>query len=359
MAAMGVSMGLNLLLGQIGAVCALMLCAWLGQLCSGMSPAWAEAGRISLIEENDGLLPDHWDRHYTQGAMLAYLSPNVMPEDFAAHLFEGVAGALPILQPGAGVARKFDVVVGQSIFTPVRYHDPIPDPADRPFAGWLYTGGSLMQETGGTMLENLELLVGVVGPASLARQAQEAFHSAAGFNNKNLDQAWSHQLRNEPGIMLTYERKWRVWRTSVAGLEADLIPEAGITAGNVMTYAEAGALVRFGHNLNVDYGQARIRPSLSGTPWFDATRLEGPFGWYLFAGVQGRAVARNIFLDGNTVARSPSVQKEILVGDLTAGASLFWADWAKLDFSFTQRTKEFVTQKQMDHFAGANLSFGF
>jgi lipid A 3-O-deacylase len=316
-------------------------------------------GRLTITEENDGLLPDGRDRHYTQGAMITYLSPSVKAGDFAGRLFDGLSGVVPFFQPGSGVSRKFDVVVGQSIFTPTRYHDPVPDPLDRPFAGWLFTGGSLLQSTNNTMLENFEVLGGVIGPDALARQAQETFHSLAGFNNQNLDQGYRYQLRNEPGFMLTYERKWRIYEAHFGGFEADVIPEAGLTAGNVMTYADIGATFRIGQNINVDYGVARVRPALSGTAWFDAAQLEGDFGWYLFGGVQGRAVAHNIFLDGNTVADSRSVQKNIGVADLSAGASVFYRDWVKLDFAFTERTKEFKTQQQADHFGSANLSFRF
>lgn len=321
--------------------------------------ARAESGRVTLIEENDGLLPDHWDRHYTQGALLTYLSPALAPVGFAPSLFDGVSGVVPVLQPGPAVERRFDVVAGQSIFTPVKYHLAPPDPSDRPFAGWLYTGGSLLQETGGNTLENFELLAGVVGPDSLAQDAQEGFHAAAGFNNRNLDQSWKYQLKDEPGIMLTYERKWKLWRANFGGLETELIPEAGVTAGNVLTYGQGGAMVRIGQDLGADYGVPRVRPSLSGTSWFDPSRMTQPFGWYLFAGVQGRAVAHNIFLDGNTFQNSASVHKEILVGDFTAGASVFWSDWVKLDASFTERTKEFTAQKEMDHFGAASLSVRF
>ncbi|MCW6508985.1 lipid A deacylase LpxR family protein [Lichenifustis flavocetrariae] len=318
-----------------------------------------EYGRLTLTEENDGLLPDGLDRHYTQGAMITYLSPTVRPEDFTTHLFDGLSGVLPFFQPGAGVQRKFDVVVGQTIFTPTRYHDPVPDPRDRPFAGYLFTGGSLLQDTNGTMLENFEVLAGVVGPDSLAKEAQESFHSIAGFNNKNLDLGYRYQLRNEPGFMVTYERKWRIWQTRFAGVEAEVIPEAGLTAGNVMTYVSAGATFRIGQNLNVDYGIARIRPALSGTAWFDASRLEQDFGWYLFAGVEGRAVVHNIFLDGNSFTNSRSVEKNIGVGDVSAGGSVFYRDWVKLDASFTERSKEFKTQAQADHFGQVNLTFRF
>jgi len=47
-------------------------------------------------------------------------------------------------------------------------------------------------------------------------------------------------------------------------------------------------------------------------------------GGYVFAGVEGRAVARDIFLDGNTFQKSPSVDKEPLVGELAVGAALLF-----------------------------------
>ncbi len=326
---------------------------------TAVAAAAEDHGRLTLIEENDGLLPDKLDRHYTQGAMLAYLSPALSAGDLAWQLYDRIGSVLPVFHNEFGVIRKFDVVVGQSIFTPTDYHRAIPDPRDRPFAGWLYTGGSLLQETGGTMLENFEVLGGVVGPDSLAREAQESFHSTAGFNNKNLDQAWSHQLKNEPGFMVSYDRHWKVWQASFSGIQTDIIPEAGVTVGNVLTDAEAGVQFRIGQNLGVDYGVPRVRPAMSGTDWFNAARLEGPFGWYLFAGVQGRVVAHNIFLDGNTVAISPSVHKNVLVGDFSTGLSVFYADWVKLDATFTERSKEFTTQAQADHFASVTLSVRF
>ncbi len=349
-------------LAQRGAVALrLMACAAIvaSSLWALVAPAAAEEGRLTLTEENDGLLPDGLDRHYTQGALLTYLSPTLSPEDYPSALFNSLGGIAPVFPGGLGVKRKFDVVFGQSIFTPTQYHLAVPDPRDRPFAGWLYTGGSLLQETGGTSLENFEVLAGVVGPDALARQAQESFHSAAGYNNTNLDQGWSHQLKNEPGLMITYERKLKMWQTKFFGIETEVIPEGGLTVGNVMTYGQVGATFRIGQNLGVDYGPNRVRPSQSGAAWFDPTRLTQPFGWYLYAGVAGRAVAQNIFLDGNSFATSPSVHKNIFVGDFTAGASLFWADWVKVDFTFTERTKEFTTQKALDHFGGVNLAVRF
>jgi hypothetical protein len=118
-------------------------------------------------------------------------------------------------------------------------------------------------------------------------------------------------------------------------------------------------MLRFGKNLEADYGPARIRPALSGTPYFNSDYLEGRFGFYFFVGVQGRAIARNLFLDGNTFADSRSVNSEPLVGDLSGGLSMFWGEAVKLDTSITYRTEEFENQDDPVALWGLNLTVGF
>ncbi len=132
----------------------------------------------------------------------------------------------------------------------------------------------------------------------------------------------------------------------------------GATGGNVFTYGEAGILLRVGQDLAADYGPPHIRPSISGT-WFDADRIQGLLGWHLFVGTRGRAVARNIFLDGNIWESSRSVDKKPLVADLLAGASLFWTDLPQLEFTVAERAKEFCGQRGEDRFGMVTLSFRF
>ncbi len=85
-------------------------------------------------------------------------------------------------------------------------------------------------------------------------------------------------------------------------------------------------------------------PRSSGTPYFNSDYLDGPFGFYFFVGAQGRAVARNLFLDGNTFEDSRSVDSKALVGDLSGGLSMFWGNAVRLDAVVTYRTEEFEDQ---------------
>jgi lipid A 3-O-deacylase len=311
-----------------------------------------ESGRFTLIEENDALMPRPTDRWYTQGLELNYLSAPIA--------WTGAAAFLPgtYLDPGSFRTQRFELVLGQSIFTPEDLRLNPPDPRDRPYAGWLYAGAGLYQETDHRSLDHLQLLVGVIGPAALGEQVQNGFHDLiSGINSQVTAAGWGSQLKNEPGVVLSYEHKWRFGTPLGGGFAVDVIPEIGVTGGNVFTYGEAGAMIRLGRNLNADYGPARIKPAMSGTTWFDPSQLQGPVGWYFFIGAQGRAVARNIFLDGNSFTDSARVQKETLQADLSGGLSFFWADLAKVDFVLTWRSKEFVGQSEPDRYGGVNISF--
>jgi lipid A 3-O-deacylase len=242
--------------------------------------------------------------------------------------------------------------LGQSIFTPddITLKEHIP--GQRPYAGWLYGGVGLVSDTG-DRVDNLALQVGVVGPASLAQDVQTTWHKWIGSPNP---EGWEHQLKTEPGLVLMYERKWRsLFDLPIPGFAADLTPSVGAVIGNIYTYGAVGATARIGFDLPKDYGPPRIRPSLPGSDYFV---VEKRLGWYLFIGVEARAVGRNIFLDGNTFSSSHSVDKKPLAGDLQFGAAM---SYGRYRLSYTQiiRANEYNGQGGPDSFGSINLSVAF
>jgi lipid A 3-O-deacylase len=329
----------------------LVLSAVLAVLCCGHALA-DDYGRVNILEENDSLY-FHTDKHYTQGLRLSYLAPSVKPGDAFDRPFDYLAAISPIFAADAA-DRRYALLFGQSIFTPENLTLRPPSTRDRPYAGWLYGGVSLLQRDGDDALENVELDLGVVGPGALGRQVQNDWHQFIGIRQA---QGWSDQLQNEPGAVLTYQR---LWRFRIAGSDSfglDAVPEAGATIGNVFDFGELGGMLRIGSGLGADYGPARVRPALSGTDYFDSERAgDGP-GGYFYIGTQGRVVGRNIFLDGNSFRTSPSVSHKPLVADLEAGFALFWSSRVRADISVTQRTEEFYGQRTPDVVGTAALSF--
>jgi hypothetical protein len=307
-------------------------------------PAPDPRGALSIVSENDSYARNT-DRWYTNGFRFNWASAeDNLPGPMAA-LDEALAKLF-------GPARsRWGLGFGQSMFTPVDIRRRDPDPRDRPYAGYLYGEISLDRRTQ-TTLDRFSLQVGVVGPSSLARQAQEVVHTVLGDREAR---GWRYQLRDEPVFNLNYDRIWRLPVAALpGGLAMDTLPSITLAAGTVQTYAGIGGRIRVGQGLERDFGAPRIRPTIADT---SAAVGEG-FGWYLFAGAGGRAVARDIFLDGNTYRNSRSVDHRPFVGDLELGGAVFWQN-VRLSYTQNFRSKEFVGQKKEFVFGALSLSVSF
>lgn len=231
---------------------------------------------------------------------------------------------------------------------------------DRPYAGWLYMGLALHNKNE-RWLDTIEINVGVVGPASLAEQAQTWVHEIV---NADEPRGWDNQIENEPAINLIWERKYKVFRLDLGNrFGIDNISHAGMSLGTVFTYGNVGTQVRLGWNLPSDFGSATIRmagdtdaPTSVYDPRFDGKR---PWGFHIYAGAEGRGIARDAFLDGNLYRDSHSVEKKNFVGDFVAGASLIMGRW-KLSYSNVTRTKTFKGQSTSNHsFGSFNVTFSY
>ena len=313
--------------------------------CPALGGESSKTGTLSFVLEND-LFYDI-DRHYTNGIRLIWVPA---PDASAPNWAMKAAGVVPWFPREGEVHHGY--AFGQSMFTPSDITKKNPPRTDRPYAGWLH-GTIGLGVKSGRRLDQLGITFGMVGPASLAEQSQKIIHKIVGSNEPR---GWHTQLHNEPGIVVTSQRSWRgLAATTFLGNEFDFTPHAGIALGNVFTYGNVGMTVRYGRGLPDDYGPPRIEPGIPGSG--DFSPLSG-FGWYLFAGVEGRAVARNIFLDGNTFRHSRSVDKEPLVGDLQFGLVLEWSD-IRISYTHVLRTREFRTQDSSDDFGSFTVSVKF
>lgn len=308
---------------------------------------------FTVIEENDFFAST--DRHYTQGIRFSYL----LTDNYFPFGMTNVYSRLPNIAfaPQAG---KFGFAVGQNIYTPADTDDPIPDPNDRPYAGWLYLGMVFQRRGTSTsswdVQEDIELNLGVVGPWALGKETQTWVHE---LHNEEPPQGWDYQLKNEPGVRLKFQRTHR-WQAFNAGsFGGQFLPHFGMSLGNVETSFRVGGSVRFGFYLPDDYGLHTIdslATSGSGRP-IDG-KLRNRWSGYVFASVEGRVVAYNVFLDGNLFRSSPHVDKEILVGDFKAG---FAAAYGPVEVGYTQvyRTHEFKTQTEEDSFGAVFFKWRF
>ena len=327
--------------------------------CDQASSLGSEAS-WTVSDENDtfGLEKDPTDRFYTQGFRLTrnyevptdakeYTGPRRWIDDLSRFTCRH---RLHFWDRDVPRYRGQSVFIGQSIFTPIRIDIPAPIPDDRPYAGWLYVGARVetmeLIAPWLTLDHAVELQLGMTGPVAQGKWVQSHFHNWIGSRPP---EGWDNQLENEPGLFASYRLSART--KPLAGY-FDAIPHAEVALGNVQTYAQAGLQIRAGRNLGPPFQVIAPTRALLDHPdgWYLPHDDTAPClnGRYIFAikecgigiGIQARAVARNIFLDGNTFRDGPSVDSEPEVHDLMAGARLRWK-YVQLDATFVRRSKEF------------------
>lgn len=250
--------------------------------------------------------------------------------------------------------------LGQNIYTPEDKEKKKLIKDDRPYAGVTYLGVGLHSRNTKHM-DTLELGVGIVGRHSYAEDIQTKIHE---WTDSEIANGWKNQLHDEPILNLYFERKWRLFQMrSSKGWGFDFIPHTGLAIGNAFTAANAGGQMRLGWNMPNDFGTYLIRPGSESSAPLDDTdpRFFRPFhrfGVHLFLAVDGRAIARNILLDGNTFRDSHNVDKEPFVADLIGGIG-FIIHRIKITYSYVHKTKEFKIQKDEQNFGAIAASFTF
>ncbi len=324
----------------------LLLCPW----DRAVAAATDDTGTVCTLNLENDMFGGNTDRHFTHGTSLNCLTKPI-------GLLTDMAAAIPWFDANEirknPLQARASITVGQNMYTPADITNTQLIKDDRPYAGWLYMGFGVVANQGTRRYDKIELDIGMIGPQSYAGYVQRTWHRLFDLKQPS---GWEHQLKNEPGIVLFYEQAQRFGKQNlILGLDYDTILHYGGSLGNVYTYANAGLTFRIGSALEKDFGPPRIRPSLPGSGYFVGKK---GFKWYIFAGTEGRAVLRNIFLDGNSFAHSPRVNKNIFVGDFQTGLAV---QIYRFRVTYTQvfRTKEFKSQDKMDEFGALSLSLIF
>ena len=317
---------------------------------------------VRVYFENDLFYNE--DREYTNAVQLRVISPDLRTVAENGFLPEGLSRLLETVPfPGSRSAIMYSVSAGfgQHIYTPRDTQSRDLQADDRPYAGYLY-GMLALHAKRASRLDTLELTAGIIGPSSLAEQAQNEVHR---FRSIDTAKGWQHQLRDEPAAMLTWSRVWRLNDDETShGWGWDVLPQVNFSLGTPYTRAGIGAELRFGWNLPPDYGSSTIRPGsgitrpLTTRPLRAGQRFLDNLSIYAFAGADGYAVAWNSFLDGNIWKNSHRVDKKPLTGALNWGLVVGLYDF-QVSYTRVHRGMEYFGQSGKHDYGSITLSYKF
>jgi lipid A 3-O-deacylase len=199
-------------------------------LCSLYTKAQYRTQEFGFQTDNDGYLGQGSDRYYTNGIFLYYRQ--ALPFDLDGKLANkvlGFEGGQKMYNPQSGSVQ---------IDNPDQPRHDIPY-IDRPFAAYLYIGGTynLLYKNQSNLKFGAQ--VGVIGSKAQGKQIQDFIHDTFGFYPPY---GWSHQVKGGVKFTLTGEYNKMLFRTSI--FDANFSSYANL--GNAFTGAGFGPLLRFG-----------------------------------------------------------------------------------------------------------------
>lgn len=313
---------------------------------------YGESFTVYIENDTQRLGGPNSDQGYTSGIRFSY----VYAEDKSPEWVPSLLGWSDFFlsEEYKKATTNYGISLAQQIYTPDNTDATELIKNDRPYAGWLYLGFTATMKTP-TRSHSLEIDLGVVGPEAMGENVQNGFHRVIDVPPAR---GWDHQLATEPTLQLSYFQKVRTLETMVDGSRTfDLIPYAGASLGNVLIAYHMGAMVRLGVNLPDDFGPSRLS-SADGDSILNIHIGNKEYSWraYGFAGIRGNAVARNIFLDGNTFRDSHRVHKKNFTAETEVGYAVQISHW-NYSWRFVTISPEFEEKNEFNSYASISLSY--
>ena len=315
---------------------------------------------FSIYFEND--LFYNTDYLYTNGVKLAWSGSNLEAKRDKYRLgrwMSAVGDRLPFFGL-SDRSNTFSLAIGQNIYTPedTKSSELLKD--DRPYAGLSYLELGISANDNHWMT-SWEITVGLVGPHSYAKETQQTVHE---WKKLDVPAGWDHQLKDEPVVSLMLTQWIKLLKYPVYNqLSYDLVSNWGAGIGNLYTGVQVGTQMRIGWNLPNDFGTTLIRPgalgnTLNNNGKDNQLKEKKNFSVYLFGGLDGYAVLRNITLDGNTFEDSHSVDKEPLVAAFIFGINMTFSR-CQISYTHAYQTKTFKDQKDNAEFGSIAFKYFF
>lgn len=348
-----------------------------GEPAAGMDPGTGPGSPsdhyFSFYLDND--LFGGEDQDYTNGVRLALISGersllNLAPFRSKLERLAEWAGDDNKVSRWSGFAAEnvedkdlqlnYGISLTHLMFTPRDLYSSVQPPGQRRYAGWLGLGFSV-HASDERALNSAELILGTLGPRSMARQAQDWVHDIRGIPKF---QGWDEQVPNEFtfDLALSQKRRVRLVTRRTHSFSVDGFTEGMLRLGTFRTGARIGGFFRAGLHLPPDFSDPRLDAIAYSHQLFKQGIEEGPYpDWslYMLLGANAGAVLFDATLDGPLFKNYETGNtREPWVAESYLG---FGWRWRNFEFSYvhTWRTRTFEEQAGSKEFGSVAVRFKF
>ncbi len=307
----------------------------------------SENSLVTLTMENDIFAGQ--DGGYTNGIAISWgygAAPDIFDLE-AAQWLKSLANKTYLADFDGN--KAFTYIVFQGMQTPENIASQELQSNDLPYAG-LLGGGISLHAWDDITAHQLNMTVGIVGPASLAEDAQKIIHR---MTSSDKPQGWDHQLGNELVFAVNARKSWRI-RESFNGIDFDLIAAVEGGGGTLQSSLATSFIARFGTNLESTHHLATVLPGREVNPL--AGSIKNHFYFYL--GGQAAYFINDIFVDGNTFKSSHSLPLEHERYIFSTGAAWNWEQWGLL-LSMAHTSSPTSISSKRAKFGSLSISYRF
>ncbi len=189
-----------------------------------MAQAPSFKNEFGFRSDNDSYLAYGQDRYYTNGLFIYFRRATDQSK----------------------LKKKLNKIIweaeaGQKMYNAQSGNVPDITYVDRPFAGYLYAGGSVNFLFNSENSLKISVQAGTIGPAAKGKEAQELLHSVVGFYEIK---GWEWQVNNEAAFNSTANYKHFLFRNKAGKLDLGL--ESYVNIGNTYSGLGAGLMLRTG-----------------------------------------------------------------------------------------------------------------
>lgn len=261
--------------------------------------------------ENDIFVGE--DNGYTNGLGLTFGSGPFLEFD-EEHLPDWLVPVIgrSYLNKGDNKRRGVAHTFFQRMQTPEDITLSEPVEGDLPYAGLLAWTGSFY-EYDENRADQLALTIGVIGPASLAEEAQSVIHTVTGSDQP---EGWDTQLDNEPVFGIEARRIWKLARSEAGPRGWDVLGIGGFGLGTLQSGVGAAIAIRWGSNLTHSHSTFALEADRQVNP----LAIRESNGFYGYLGAKAGVIFNDVLIEGNTFTDSQSAPLEHARDQLTAGA---------------------------------------
>jgi len=288
---------------------------------------------ITLRSDNDSYLFVGQDKYYTNG------------------LFFNYSHATEQSKLSASLAKRiWRLEVGQRMYNPQSASIELDEIVDRPFAAYLYGGGSIDWFFKNENSIKATAQLGVIGPAAKGKPFQEFIHNTFGFYKVA---GWENQVKNELSCNTSFEFTHLLHRNKEKKVDVSLVSYANL--GNTFSGVGIGGMLRIGR-FNPLYSSAIHHATIANN---GALKMGYKSEFFFFtkpmlnyvaydASIQGRLFTHN--QDPVTYGVKPIVYSQDF------GLMYTPARWT-FSYTMTFKSKEVRSRAKTDQYASFNVGY--